>query len=126
MSDHIPVRECCGTPINAYHADDCPMGPTSADMLVDALAYALTRAQLPTPMETSRDYAERLVPLMLESGYLVALAERGYVVSRDAQDVPGRCPRCRVLIGYDPIDCEWTSIPDGTEAQLQAGRKEPA
>lgn len=38
--------------------------------LVSALAYALARAALPTDVETSRDYARRLAPLMVESGFL--------------------------------------------------------
>lgn len=39
---------------------------------ISALAYALARADLPRrdSMETSRDYAERLAPLLIESGYL--------------------------------------------------------
>ena len=40
--------------------------------ICDALAYALARATLPGDHDTSRDYAERLAPLVVESGYLDA------------------------------------------------------
>lgn len=46
-------------------ADDCPRDP-----MVDALAYALARAKLPGPLESSRTYAARLAPLVRESGFL--------------------------------------------------------
>lgn len=38
--------------------------------LVDALAFALARADLPTDTETSREYAKRLAPLVTQSGWL--------------------------------------------------------
>jgi hypothetical protein len=40
--------------------------------LVSALAYALARAPLPSDTDTSRDYAERLASLVVESGFGVA------------------------------------------------------
>lgn len=40
--------------------------------LLDALAYALARAPVPTAMTTNREYAEALAPLVVESGYLPA------------------------------------------------------
>jgi hypothetical protein len=45
---------------------------TAAEPLEDALAYAFARAALPDRFETSRQYAERIVPLMRESGYIEA------------------------------------------------------
>lgn len=42
------------------------------DRMVNAMAYALARAQLPHRDESSRDYAERLAPLIIESGWLSA------------------------------------------------------
>lgn len=43
-----------------------------SDRLVNAIAYALARADLPIPTETSRCYAVRLAPLVIESGWLAA------------------------------------------------------
>ena len=47
-----------------------PVAAPRAEGLEPALAYALARADLPTDMETSRDYAGRLAPLVIESGWL--------------------------------------------------------
>lgn len=46
--------------------------PAEPQALVDAIAYALARAQLVGPLDTSRDYAKRLAPLVIESGYLAS------------------------------------------------------
>ena len=54
-----------------YHGITVTSRKRSPVDLVSALAYALARADLPTDTETSRDYAERLAPLVFESGYLV-------------------------------------------------------
>lgn len=48
--------------------------PTATDRLRDGIAYALVRADLPSKTETAGDYADRLAPLMIESGYLAAPA----------------------------------------------------
>jgi hypothetical protein len=40
--------------------------------LAAGIAYALARAALPGGTETSRDYADRLAPLVIESGWLAA------------------------------------------------------
>jgi hypothetical protein len=47
-------------------------GPAGIDVerLASGIAYALARADLPMGEDTSRDYAERLAPLVLESGWL--------------------------------------------------------
>ena len=50
-----------------------PPAEAVEELLVDALAYALARAQVPDKMEGPRDYAARLTPLIVESGYLAAL-----------------------------------------------------
>jgi uncharacterized protein YciW len=59
---------------NHFHAE-VRATPPALDVLVNALAYALARAQLPDRMESSRDYAERLAPLVIESGWLSASGE---------------------------------------------------
>lgn len=47
----------------------------TVERLTDGIAYALARAALPEGMETSRDYAIRLAPLVIESGFLARLSE---------------------------------------------------
>ena len=57
---------------------DNPGGPMKAvdrETLAAAIAYALARADLPATTETSHDYAVRLAPLVIESGYLAALPD---------------------------------------------------
>ena len=42
------------------------------EALISGLAYAMARADLPGETETNREYATRLAPLVIESGYLDA------------------------------------------------------
>jgi hypothetical protein len=44
--------------------------PPDLSALASAIAYALARADLPSKTETSRGYAERLAPLVIDSGWL--------------------------------------------------------
>jgi hypothetical protein len=46
------------------------------ERLASGIAYALARADLPMGEDTSRDYAERLAPLVLESGWLYTRLSR--------------------------------------------------
>lgn len=45
--------------------------------LTDAIAYAIARAPVPDKMDTGRDIAARLAPLVIESGYLASTPRPG-------------------------------------------------
>src|SRR5262245_27637356 len=69
----------------------------NAEPLVDALAYALARADLPSMTETSRDYASRLAPLVIGSGYLDARHLRGGLRALDAPRREDEAERRRLI-----------------------------
>ena len=67
--DPLPSRSLADLVAGRAVQDD---GLPTREALVPALAYALARTRFPDRMESSGDYAERLAPLVLESGYLLA------------------------------------------------------
>lgn len=78
--------------------------PRSKAGIVDALAYALARADLPGPMETSREYAARLAPLFVESGYFEAARAAGVAALREALEAV----EFRSVCGPHCPDCDGT------------------
>jgi hypothetical protein len=81
-------------------------GGADADALTSAIAYAMARTDTPSEMETGREYAARLAPLVIESGYLAAL-------SRQPEE-PGLDRRVVALYFLGPFgrDAGWTRPDD--------------